>query len=313
MKISPFRSFAIETLMNSMHYNFLLIILLLGSCITSKAQKVQQIDSAYLLSMERWGMELSEGRKGYLKLTALCRVKKDAKTLFGTGSECDCKIGTPDIAPVLGYYSMIDGNIYFTPSNEGQISLEDAKLNSRTLVQLDDRGDSKLMEYGRLTWKIITRGDDYYIRAYDAENPAIDLFPGFVRYPLNGNLIFEAEFKYFDKTLAADVESRIGITQKWDFIGQLTFEYKGHTYSLDVSENGFTMVRDLTSGDETYGGGRYIYLDLPPENGTVRLDFNKLYNPPCAFSEYTTCLLPPRQNSLDFRIEAGELTKFRSE
>ena len=69
------------------------------------------------------------------------------------------------------------------------------------------------------------------------------------------------------------------------------------------------MVSDATSGNETYGGGRYIYFDLPKENGKFKIDFNKLYNPPCAFSEFTTCPLPPRQNRLSLKIEAGELYK----
>ena len=66
------------------------------------------------------------------------------------------------------------------------------------------------------------------------------------------------------------------------------------------------MVHDQTSGDVTYGGGRYIYLDLPEKDGPVTIDFNKLYNPPCSFSKYTTCLYPPQQNRLPFEILAGE-------
>ena len=66
------------------------------------------------------------------------------------------------------------------------------------------------------------------------------------------------------------------------------------------------MVSDETSGSATYGGGRYIYLELPKENDKVKIDFNKLYNPPCAFSDYTTCPFPPRQNILPFKLEAGE-------
>ena len=66
------------------------------------------------------------------------------------------------------------------------------------------------------------------------------------------------------------------------------------------------MVGDLTSGESTYGGGRYLYLKLPNTDGKVSLDFNYLYNPPCAFSEFTTCLFPPSQNQLPIKIKAGE-------
>ena len=70
---------------------------------------------------------------------------------------------------------------------------------------------------------------------------------------------------------------------------------------------GWIMVADATSGNSTYGSGRYMYIDLPEKNGKIQLDFNYLYNPPCSYSEFTTCLLPPLQNRLPFPIEAGEL------
>ncbi|MDC1472485.1 DUF1684 domain-containing protein, partial [Flavobacteriaceae bacterium] len=71
----------------------------------------------------------------------------------------------------------------------------------------------------------------------------------------------------------------------------------------------FVMVGDLTSGETTYGGGRYMYIELPKSGEKIIVDFNYLYNPPCAFSEFTTCLYPPRQNQLAFEIKAGERLK----
>jgi uncharacterized protein len=67
----------------------------------------------------------------------------------------------------------------------------------------------------------------------------------------------------------------------------------------------FVMFADATSGKETYGAGRFMYIDMPT-NGTVLLDFNKSYNPPCAFNDFATCPLPPFQNRLTLRVEAGE-------
>jgi len=75
---------------------------------------------------------------------------------------------------------------------------------------------------------------------------------------------------------------------------------------LEVGSGGFTMVGDATTGELTYGGGRYMYVTLPETSGKTSLDFNKLYNPPCSFSAYTTCLYPPRQNHMPFTILAGE-------
>jgi uncharacterized protein (DUF1684 family) len=93
------------------------------------------------------------------------------------------------------------------------------------------------------------------------------------------------------------------------FIGNVQFSYKDKPYRLEVGEQGFVMVSDLTSGETTYGSGRYMYIELPKSSEKIILDFNYLYNPPCAFSEFTTCLYPPRQNQLAFEIKAGELLK----
>ena len=78
-------------------------------------------------------------------------------------------------------------------------------------------------------------------------------------------------------------------------------------YAREVVNHGFTMVGDATTGEETYGGGRYIDLILPETSGTMLVDFNKLYNPPCTFSAFTTCQYPSEQNMLPFKLQAGEL------
>ena len=93
--------------------------------------------------------------------------------------------------------------------------------------------------------------------------------------------------------------------------GALTFEVDGKTYRIDpILEKGetdlFVMIADDTTGRETYGAGRYLYVSPPDASGKVIIDFNKAYSPPCAFTNFATCPLPPRQNHLPFRIEAGE-------
>ncbi len=91
-----------------------------------------------------------------------------------------------------------------------------------------------------------------------------------------------------------------------DFIGELSFELNEKSYKLSVGSGGFLIVGDQTNDDTTYGGGRYVYVDLPESNGKVMIDFNRLYNPLCVYSEFTTCPLPPVQNVLPIKILAGE-------
>jgi len=80
-------------------------------------------------------------------------------------------------------------------------------------------------------------------------------------------------------------------------------------YKLDVLDAGksyFVIFADETSGNETYGGGRFLYVDKPDSTGKIFMDFNKAYNPPCVFTKYATCPLPPKQNHLKLEITAGE-------
>ena len=147
-----------------------------------------------------------------------------------------------------------------------------------------------------------------YLRVWDTQHPAIQTFKGYTTFDVNSDMIIDGEFTYYAEPKDQIVKSEVDGQRNTQFIGQVSFEYKGESYTLDVGGSGFTMVSDGTSGDVTYGGGGYIYLNLPEQDGPVTIDFNLLYNPPCAFSEYTTCLYPPRQNYLPFNIEAGETT-----
>ncbi len=91
--------------------------------------------------------------------------------------------------------------------------------------------------------------------------------------------------------------------------GAVVFEKDGKTFRIDAIDEGerlFLIIADETSGVETYGGGRFMYVDKPDSTGKITLDFNKAYNPPCVFTKYATCPLPPEQNYLKLRITAGE-------
>jgi uncharacterized protein (DUF1684 family) len=92
--------------------------------------------------------------------------------------------------------------------------------------------------------------------------------------------------------------------------GQLEFDIEGVTYRLDAIDEGgvklFVTFADATSGKTTYGSGRFLYIDKPDANGYTYIDFNNAYNPPCAFTEFATCPLPPPQNRLSLSIPAGE-------
>ena len=279
-----------------------LLAFILVSC---ASDDTSVIDDEYVEDYQAWQSKLAEGRKHYLKLAGLFRLRAPLTT-FGVAADNDYRISTEGAPETIGTYAQDSVGIEFRASEGTEVVDEDGNAVEVMTVELDARGNSKMLYCGNVSWLIITRGDKPYIRIWDAENPAVGAFTGYEWYPTDPSFIFDAQFEYYDAPQEQDVKSRLGVTESTNMIGKVTFEYNGETHDLDVGTNGFTMVHDGTSGIDSYGGGRYIYLDVPEGNGNVFVDLNRLYNPPCAFSEYTTCLLPPVQNRLPFEVTAGE-------
>ena len=118
-----------------------------------------------------------------------------------------------------------------------------------------------------------------------------------------------AKYEPYNPPKSISIPTILGTIDKDTSPGALAFEKNGNQYKLDVIAEGnqfFIIFADETSGKETYGAGRFLYTDLPDSNGNVTLDFNKAYNPPCAFTPYATCPLPPKQNYLKLSVTAGE-------
>jgi len=173
-------------------------------------------------------------------------------------------------------------------------------------IKIDVHGNSIKLFHQNLTWKIITKSKQQYLRVWYKNNPAILDFDDFLRYPINTDFLLKAQFTKYKKEKREIVKAKIDGQRMTNFIGYVSFIFKDKGYTLEVGENGFLMLGDLTNSALTYGGGRYMYIAVPKNNGNVDLDFNKLYNPPCSYSIFTTCLFPPSQNQLSFSILAGE-------
>jgi uncharacterized protein (DUF1684 family) len=138
-------------------------------------------------------------------------------------------------------------------------------------------------------------------------------FKGLEYFPIREDLRVRARLEPFDPPRHVPIVNVLGDQSEYVSPGRLVFELDGVTHSLDAvyetseKKDLFVIFRDRTSGESTYPAGRYMHVPLPV-NGEVQVDFNRAYNPPCAFTEFATCPLPPKQNWLKVRIEAGEKT-----
>ena len=191
-----------------------------------------------------------------------------------------------------------------------QVTHEGETVTSLVLFS-DATGRPATARLGSLRWQVIQRQDLIGIRLRDTANAALEEFDGIETFPVSLDWRIPASFDRYDPPRVIEVPNVLGMISEQPSPGAVVFRAGGERLRLDVSGdprgNSFSIVfGDMTNGIETYGGGRYLSVDAPDEHGRTFIDFNKAYNPPCVFTAFATCPLPPRQNHLPVRIEAGE-------
>jgi len=170
-------------------------------------------------------------------------------------------------------------------------------------------GHHTVLRHGDFNWILVTRGDRFALRVRDNTNASYSDFVAIDRYATSADWHVTARWVPHEKTVA--VPNVLGTISDTPSPAYLEFWVEGERHTLDVigrPEHGAYMMvfADLTTGGETYGGGRYLWVKEPDEDSRVVIDFNLAYNPPCVFTDFATCPLPTRENRLALRVEAGE-------
>ncbi|MGV6831612.1 MAG: DUF1684 domain-containing protein [bacterium] len=288
---------------------YIMLFLIAGLLFSCQEEKAK-VDSAISNKYDDYFRLLDESRKnGYLQLCGLHRLNDTMVNSVGLDSSNSIQIAIPTIAETIGNISFGDETVLFETVNNAKVINANDSLITSISSSMGKYGSDVQLYHDRIKFQVITRSGLHFLRVWDSLNPAIAAFNGFQKYPPNEDFVIQADFKYYDEILEKEVESKLGVNTNTNFIGKVSFSYLDKAYELEVGTSGFLMIADKTSGSETYGGGRYVYIDLPETDGRVEIDFNKLYNPPCSYSEFTTCLVPPKSNHLDFEVTAGELLK----
>ena len=179
------------------------------------------------------------------------------------------------------------------------------------VLEVDAKGRPTVLHLGSLSFYLIKRGDKLGVRVKDAKAQALASFKGLDDFPVRPDWRVVARFEPYQPPKPIPIANVLGQTNDEPAPGAVVFEREGKSYRLDALQESadgklFIIFADQTNGRETYGAGRFLSTDMPPKDGRVVVDFNKAYNPPCAFSSFATCPLPPRQNRLALRVEAGE-------
>lgn len=242
---------------------------------------------------------------GWLSLVALS-FPGDGDWLVGSDEGSDLRlVSGPDH---WGTLSLRGTRAWFEPAADG-IAVEGELLAEGLELTVAGEEPATRVSAGSGWFEIARRGDRLVFRARDREAETRRDFQGLDYFEFNPDWRVEARWEAHPDGATIPIADVLGELRDQPNPGRAVFEFDGQTFALEAlaaDDELFFIVADRTSGRESYGLGRYLYSELPSD-GRVMLDFNRSYNPPCAFNAYTTCPLPPPENRLDVRIEAGEL------
>jgi hypothetical protein len=272
--------------------------------------------AAYVDSVQQWRDRAEQGLRrdlGWLTLAGRFQMRPGNNT-FGTGKDND--IVFPPELKGAGPERL--GTIIVDPSGkkvtlklaDGVSMTSDGKAFSgtRALSAATDKRD--WVSLGRIAMHVIEREGRYILRLADNESLVRKNFPGRIWYAVDEQFRVDAKFVAYPPGRKIPIVNVIDEVSDEPCPGYVEFRLNGVMHKMDVVGDGdgmFFVMRDGTAGDTTYRPSRFLYVEKKPKpNETFKLDFNRAYNPPCAFSEFTTCPLPPEQNILKARIEAGE-------
>ncbi len=212
-----------------------------------------------------------------------------------------------------------EGKITLQPESGSDITIDGAPAAGTATLISDADGEATVVGFngGLASFIVIKRGDRYALRVRDALAPTLTQFPGIEYFDISKDYRFQATFVPHEAGKKIEIMNILGMVEPMDNPGEVVFTKDGKEFRMETVDEGdgrlFIIFADRTSGHETYAAARFLYADNPgPKGGTTVVDFNKAYNPPCAFTSFSTCPTPPLQNRLDLRIEAGEKKPLKS-
>ncbi len=282
-----------------------LLYLLIPALVTLSCQI--KPDPVYVDGLMKWRQErvdFLKSEEGFVNLAGLYWFNR-GKNKIGSAQENDIVL-PEDLPEQLATIEWVENLAIISDSQDQKLLINGLEASLDTIYGVDQ---PKTLSWKSYRFYVIKRADKLGLRVKNLEHPRLVQPLDIPYYEINEDWKIEGRFEPYDPPKTLMIQNIVGLTYPVESPGRLIFEINGHTYSLDPSMNGekfYITFGDNTNGEETYGAGRYLYADPPDANGIVVLDFNKAYNPPCAFTEYATCPLPPSQNKLPIAITAGE-------
>ena len=280
--------------------------------VTVFSSTAQQSKKEYKKEIERWDVERLESVKsptGWVNLAGLFWLNKGTNKL-GSASANELVFNKEGFPSLLGTFELNGDKVKWTTASGNEVWYKKNQVDEMEVFNVDSMSSPSL-SYSTYRWSIIKREDKIGVRFRDLNNPALAALTHINRFDVNPKWKINAYLEPSTFSTVA-ITNVLGQTYQQASPGKIVFEVDGKTYKLDAVEEGAELLQvifgDETNGIESYPSGRFLYVTRPGPDGKVVIDFNKAFNPPCAFSPFATCPLPPKQNILPIRVEAGEKT-----
>ena len=283
---------------------------MLASC----AAPVPEVDPEYRAALEKWRTERRDrltSDDGWLTVVGLHWLA-DGVNRVGGNRGMEVSLAGPDIPGLAATLELTGaGTVIARSALDGAVTINGQPLTESTL-RTDAEGEPDVLRIGRLTLYVIERGDRLAVRVKDPASEARAQFAGIESFPIDPSYRVPAALERYESPREVSIPTVTGTPTTMLAPGLLHFELGDERLTLEPyvgspdDESYFVIFRDRTSGDTTYGGGRFLTVDAVGDDGTTVIDFNFAYSPPCAFTAFATCPLPPPQNSLQIPVPAGE-------
>ncbi|MEA1882686.1 MAG: DUF1684 domain-containing protein [Candidatus Marinimicrobia bacterium] len=274
---------------------FLAILIISGCALDGSHEKE-------ILHFRQKRINYLKSRLGYLNLVGLYWFN-DGQYQLGSGPDNDMVL--PDRFPnQFGTFSKSGDQLQF--QFNAPVLLD--STNQVTDFSFSTSQLEHTFSWESFQWFVIKRGANYAIRLKDFENPNRNPSFEISYYPIDARWKIKGSFEAYPAGQNRTISNIFGHPIEQPTTGIISFDYEGNTYRLETHIEGekvAVIFKDATTGNETYFGGRQLYVSETDENGTVILDFNKSFNFPCAYNDFTTCPVPPPINHLDLNITAG--------